>query len=389
MQRKFTALNGLRIFAALSVVCFHYGTLAASFKALPRFAQNLIENGTIALPFFYVLSGFVLTHAYSNRGPAPIQKRGFYYARVVRLFPAYVVAFVLFLPIAVEKYLRHPAAHSDGPHTYVWGGLLSLFALQAWTPLSQAWNGPAWSLSVEAFFYLIFPIALPAILKMRPTRLVILLGVLWLSMISLTVAHEHNLIPPGVWSGYIMYQPLFWMPTFVLGIATYRLAAQWSLVPDQIATVISISSVAALLVLAGLLSPPVGGDFLVNGGAAPLIALIVLAYSHPRCLSSRLLGSAPLEFLGVASYVIYIIQAPLWHIFRAITDHLRHATGQPIVKDWQFALYLVYLVVIALLIQRFVERPAQHYLSWKSAEPRTTPRTRSADALPVEQLAVR
>ena len=58
MQRKFTALNGLRIFAALSVVCFHYGTLAASFKVLPRFAQNLIENGTIALPFFYVLVRF-------------------------------------------------------------------------------------------------------------------------------------------------------------------------------------------------------------------------------------------------------------------------------------------------------------------------------------------
>lgn len=389
MQRKFAALNGLRIFAALSVVCFHYGTLAASFKVLPRFAQNLIENGTIALPFFYVLSGFVLTHAYSNRGPAPMQKRGFYYARVVRLFPAYLVAFVLFLPIAVEKYLRHPAAHSDGPHTYVLGGLLSLFALQAWTPLSQAWNGPAWSLSVEAFFYLIFPIALPAILKMRPARLVILLGVLWLSMISLTVAHEHNLIPPDVWSGYIMYQPLFWMPTFLLGIATYRLAAQWSLVPDQIATVISITSVAALLVLAGLLSPPVGGDFLVNGGAAPLIALIVLAYSHPRCLSSQVLGGAPLEFLGVASYVIYIIQAPLWHIFRAITDHLRHATGQPIVKDWQFALYLVYLVGIALLIQRFIERPAQHYLSRKGAAPRTAARIRSLDAVPVEQLAAR
>ena len=200
-------------------------------------------------------------------------------------------------------------------------------------------------------------------------------------MISLTVAHEHNLIPPDVWSGYIMYQPLFWMPTFLLGIATYRLAAQWSLVPDQIATVISIMSVAALLVLAGLLSPPVGGDFLVNGGAAPLIALIVLAYSHPRCLSSPVLGSAPLEFLGVASYVIYIIQAPLWHIFRVVTDHLRHAIGQPVVKDWQFALYLVYLVGIALLIQRFVERPAQHYLSRKGAASRTAARIRSADAV--------
>jgi peptidoglycan/LPS O-acetylase OafA/YrhL len=389
MQRKFTALNGLRIFAAFAVVCFHYGTLAASFPALPHFAQNLIENGTIALPFFYVLSGFVLTHAYSSRGPAPIQKRGFYYARIVRLFPAYVAGFVLFLPIAVEKYLRHPAAHFDGVHTYVLGGLLSLFALQAWTPLSQAWNGPGWSLSVEAFFYLIFPLVLPTIVKMRPTRLAILLGFLWFSMISLTIAHEHNMVPPEVWSRYIMYQPLFWAPTFLLGMATYRLATQWSLVPDQIATVISVTSLAALLVLAGLLTPRIGGDFLVNGGSAPLIALIVLAYSHPRCLSSRLLGGAPLEFLGAASYVIYILQAPLWHIFRAVTDHLRHAIGQTVVQDWQFGLYLVYLVGTALLIQRFVERPAQHYLSRKATAARTAPRIRSADAAAVEQFAAR
>jgi peptidoglycan/LPS O-acetylase OafA/YrhL len=365
MQRKFTALNGLRIFAALSVVCFHYGTLAASFPALPRFARNLIENGTIALPFFYVLSGFVLTHAYSSRGPASIQKRNFYFARIVRLFPAYAVAFVLFLPIAVEKYLRHPVANTDGVHTYVLGGLLSLFALQAWTPLSQAWNGPGWSLSVEAFFYFIFPLVLPIIVKMRPARLAIVLGFLWFSMISLTIAHEHNVIPPGVWGSYIMYQPLFWMPTFLLGMATYRLTTQWSLVPNRIATVISVTSLASLLVLAGLLSPRVGGDFLVNGGAAPLIALIVLAYSHPRSLSTRVLGSPPLEFLGAASYVIYILQAPLWHIFRAVTDHLRHAVGQPVVQDWQVALYFVYLVGLALLIQRFVERPAQQYLSRK------------------------
>ncbi len=379
MRRKFTALNGLRIFAASLIVCFHYGTLTASFPMLPGFTQNLIENGAIALPFFYVLSGFVLTHAYFNRRPALIQKRDFYNARVARLFPAYLVSFVLFLPIAVEKYLRHPAANHHGAQTYVVGGLLSLFVVQAWTPLSQAWNGPGWSLSVEAFFYLIFPVVLPRIVRMRPTRLATLLGLLWLSMISLTVAHEHNVIPREVWDDYIMYQPLFWMPTFLLGMATYRLASQWSLLPGQVASIISVMSLAVLVVLAGLLSPPTGGDFLVNGGAAPLIALIVLAYSHPRCLSSRLLGSPPLEFLGAASYVIYILQAPLWHMFRAATDRLRHVAGQPMVQDWQFLLYLVFLVGAALLVQRFVERPAQRYLLNKSSEAPVSARIRSAD----------
>lgn len=363
MRETFNALNGLRIIAALLVVSFHYGTLVASFPVLPQFLQNLVNNGAVALPFFYVLSGFVLTHAYFSRGPGLPPKRQFYAARIARLFPVYILSFVLFLPIAVEKYLRHPVvSEHHGARTYVLGSVLALFAVQAWTPLSQAWNGPGWSLSVEAFFYFMFPFAVPRIMRMRPIHLMILSGVLWMTMISLTIAHERNVITPEVWSNYVMYQPLFWMPTFVLGMATYRLAFRWSLMPNAVVTALSVTSLAALALLSGLLSPSIGGDFLVNGGAAPLIALIVLAYSHPRCLSSRLLGSRPLTFLGSASYVIYILQAPLWHMSRAVSEKLRHVNEQPTVNDLQFLLYLLLLLGAALLVQRLVEKPAQRYL---------------------------
>jgi hypothetical protein len=60
-----------------------------------------------------------------------------------------------------------------------------------------------------------------------------------------------------------------------------------------------------------------------------------------------------------------------------------------VVQDWQFVLYLVYLVGIALLIQRFVERPAQHYLLRKGTAARTAPRICSADVVVVEQFAAR
>lgn len=367
VRRNLPALNGLRIVAALGVVCFHYGRLSIGFKELPLLAKNIVSNGTIALPFFYVLSGFVLAHAYSDRRQALTRKRDFYRARIARLFPAYIVSFILFLPIAVEKYLRAPAPNlHHGAQIFAVGGLLSLFALQSWTPLSQSWNGPAWSLSVEAFFYLIFPLILPRIMKMRPIALVSLLSLLWLSMISLSIAHEHNAIPPQVWNDYFMYHPLFWTPTFLLGIATYRLALPWSRISSAAATTASAMSLGLLMLLAGMLSPRVGGDFLVNGGAAPLIAVIVLSLSHPRAASSRLLGSTPLDFLGKASYVIYILQAPLWHMFRAGTDKLRHVSNQPTVQDWQFLLYLVVLVGSALLVQRLVERPVQRWLLQQS-----------------------
>ncbi len=362
MRQNLTALNGLRIFAAAAVVSYHYGTLTEGFPRLPQFLQNVAGNGAIALPFFYLLSGFVLTHAYTGRVATLQQKRGFYLARFARLYPAYLAAFLLFLPMAVEKYLRHPAVgQSHGGRTFVLGGTLVLLALQAWTPLSQAWNGPSWSLSVEAFFYMLFPVVLPRIARIRSVPLMVALGVLWLAMMSLTEAHLHNLIGEQIWGGYTMYQPLFWLPTFLLGMATYRLAFRWSQVPDAVATSVSVVSLAALVLLCGL-PPAPGGNFFVNGGAAPLIAVIVLAYSHPRSLSSRIMGAQALSFLGGLSYLVYILQAPLWHMFRAVSDKLRHVSNANTVRDWQFLLYLPLLLVAALVVQRLVEKPGQRWL---------------------------
>jgi peptidoglycan/LPS O-acetylase OafA/YrhL len=363
LRTTFTALNGLRIFAALVVVSFHYGTLVDTFQGLPPFLQHIAGNGAVGLPFFYVLSGFVLTHAYHGRGPHEEGKKAdFYTARFARLFPAYLLSFVLFLPMAAEKFLWHPSAPQPRDVlTFVWSGVLTFFALQAWTPLSQAWNAPAWSLSVEVFFYFLFPFVLPKIIRMRPIRLLLLLGTLWLAMTSLTIAHELNLIRPEAWHRYFMYQPLFWFPTFLIGIATYRLAARWRSAPNAWATAVSVGSLSLLVLLMGWL-PPERGDFLVNGGAAPLIAVIVLAFSHPRCLSSRLMGGRVLSFLGGASYSIYILQDPIWHIWKVASDKLRHVDTQNTATCWQFLIYLVLLAGVAILVQQTLEKPAQRWL---------------------------
>jgi peptidoglycan/LPS O-acetylase OafA/YrhL len=52
----------------------------------------------------------------------------------------------------------------------------------------------------------------------------------------------------------------------------------------------------------------------------------------------------------------------LWHMFRAVTDKLRHVHGQSTVKDWQFLLYLPLLLGFAFAVQRLVEKPAQQWL---------------------------
>lgn len=113
VRQTFTALNGLRILAALLVVLFHYGALTDSFVDFPIFVRNFIHNGTIALPFFYALSGFVLTQAYSGLSYTTLRTREFYSARIARLFPAYLLGFILFLPIG--PLFHKPGTVQAGP----------------------------------------------------------------------------------------------------------------------------------------------------------------------------------------------------------------------------------------------------------------------------------
>src|ERR1700690_1912145 len=156
-SETFTALNGLRFLAALAVVIFHYAPRVDGYRQSPAFLKNLINEGPCAVGFFFILSGFVIAHRYLYSGARAQTASSFYWARFVRIYPGYLLAFLLFLPIALQRYVLHPSAGVAGRHTFVASALLSSLMLQSWTPLAQVWNGPGWSLSVESFMYLIFP----------------------------------------------------------------------------------------------------------------------------------------------------------------------------------------------------------------------------------------
>ena len=370
MKQTYRALNGLRFVAATAVVSYHYAPTAAGFSMMPGFFQNLVWSGPIALGFFYILSGFVLSHAYSDRVPqTPLSRRSFWFARVARLYPVYLLAFVLFIPMAYEKYMRHPVDGISGVHTFLLGGTLSLVALQAWTPLAQAWNGPSWSISVEAFFYLIFPFVLPRILGLRWSRLLPTLLGLWMTMVGLTAAHSCGAISDSLWRGWVENSPLFWTPLFIIGIALYRLADRWSAVPPSVASIAAITSLSSLLLLCGLL-PSNNREILISGGAAPLLACIVLTFSHPKGFSSRFLGSNLLFEAGAVSYITYILQAPIWHILRFATGRTRSAAAGSLTADWHLGLYLALLLALSFVVQQTVEQPAQRLLLARIRLPR-------------------
>ncbi|MGW0661956.1 acyltransferase family protein [Streptodolium elevatio] len=142
---RLDSLTGLRWFAALAVFAFHVSDRAP----LPHL-YTVSQYGDAGVSFFFVLSGFVLTWSFSPSVPLGT----FYWRRFARVWPLLLVTSLL----AIWALREDVSA--------VWGKvLLSLGLLQAWLPAGDVFGNPvAWTLSCEAFFYLLLPFVAPRLI---------------------------------------------------------------------------------------------------------------------------------------------------------------------------------------------------------------------------------
>jgi peptidoglycan/LPS O-acetylase OafA/YrhL len=163
------ALAGARAFPPLAVVMFHFseGHHYSGWRPL----DFLAARGYLWVEFFFVLSGFILTHAYGARAAELWRLRGygaFLRARLIRLYPLHLFMLLLILAIVIGfRALAHAGGYVsifDLPYhqdTSVKGFFLSLFLIQAWNTMgSLTWNGVSWFVSVELALCLLFPLLL-------------------------------------------------------------------------------------------------------------------------------------------------------------------------------------------------------------------------------------
>ena len=371
----FTALNGLRFLAALAVVFFHFAPKVDDYGSAPYILRKLINEGPAAVGFFFVLSGFVLASRYLQNDQRVETSRKFYWARFTRLYPAYLVGFLLFAPIAVQKYLLHPASGAPVPQTFALSGLLYCLMLQAWTPLAQAWNGPSWSLSVEVFMYAVFPLIGLRLVRLSLRNLLLVLVAAWLVPASIASAYALRLISAPTWRAFVINNPLLWLPLFIMGICAIKILPYWRKVSAGRANLLSILCLLATFVVA-LAWPGSWSEVLIVGGAAPLLVALVISFTRESGWTARLLGNATFNTLGQASYIVYIIQSPVWHYWQALTNRARHLPmDTAVVATWQFVVFVPLLVIVSLAVQRFIETPVRGWL----LRPRTIATDPSAD----------
>jgi peptidoglycan/LPS O-acetylase OafA/YrhL len=155
----FSGLNALRFFAAYFVLLHHGETIRHKF-GLPNFeGYSFFQNGALAVSFFFVLSGFLITYLLLTE----IQKTGdvslnkFYWRRVLRIFPLYyllVIIGLIVIPVLLH-FINYP---NTQPYDTARGGVLFLFFLSF--VVNSAFGShllePLWSIGVEEYFYIIW-----------------------------------------------------------------------------------------------------------------------------------------------------------------------------------------------------------------------------------------
>lgn len=373
-RRRLDALSGIRFFAIAYVMCRHVGD--AAFEKAPAWLEAARLKALVVMPLFFVLSGFVLTYTYLELvASGRLSRTAFWWSRLWRILPVYLVA--MGLQFAIDATVNRGV-----PPDYVAGALAQLFMVQAWTPpLVWFGNPPAWTVSVEVFFYALFPWLVVALHRANPRRRLVVAGVAW--GLGQAASLAYSLILPDGWppSGkpapffldLVRYLPPVHLPSFLIGVVTAL--AFLSEIEEgterpgrQLAFLGALPIVATVfgaLELLGHVIPvfrwpyPFTHDSLL----APSWALVVYGLAHSRP-EIPVLSWRPVVRAGEASYGLYILHFPVYN-----------AVATWLVPDWDRTagfLPLFYVIVIPIAVLSFerFEQPVRNaILSWSDRLP--------------------
>ncbi len=348
------ALTGLRCFAAINIVLFHFSN--------PKwfgFLAPVVNAGFISVSYFILLSGFVLAYNYAERARnGELDRKRFWEARFTRIYPIYFLSLLLSLNLLSGEYQTHT-------HAMFWTGVvLTPLLLQGFVPaIATFLNTPAWTMSAEAAYYVIFPWVAkwkrpqrmaPHLTKMAGVwALGLVPGALYMAFRPDGIAHPDRW-SYGPWLSALKYTPYTHVFGFVFGV----MLADLDRMIERTARVrlwlgiFGFGGIYALLSLGSLMPYPIMHDGLLM----PLFGCIVLGLAGENPLAYAL-GVRPLVFVGEASYCLYLLHFNLWNLIHG--SHVLEATGLIRFDPWISYVLLIALSIFALY---FIEKPAQRKL---------------------------
>ena len=321
---RISSLDGLRALAVLLVVLDH---------SLDNF-----QGGGVGVCVFFVLSGFLITSLLlgERERTGVLALRLFYARRLLRLYPALIAMLTVTVALGCSAKMAAVAA------TYT-SNLYNTFSNLSAGPFQHTW-----SLALEEQFYLLWPLALPLVIRYR-TRAAWGLAMTALASAAAAWFGTQAMVGHGGAITSAVFNPVWQAHGLLIGCALALVLRRGVAVGRANGMV--LGGTASVLVIAVLASVTVhrnwaaGWNMLAELAAAAMIAGMTRGGALRG--AARVFQSRPAVWIGERSYAIY-----LWH-FPLISLGLAHGWSLPVAA----AIGNVNALGAATVSHRYVEAP--------------------------------
>jgi peptidoglycan/LPS O-acetylase OafA/YrhL len=333
-------INGLRAWAVIAVLLFHFGIPGAS-------------AGFIGVDIFFVISGYLMTIIVVKAmedGSFSVWR--FYLARIRRIVPA-LMALVAVLLALGWFWLPTPEYQDLGSESL--SALTFTSNLLFWRSAGyfdvaahQKWLLHTWSLGIEFQFYIIFPIYVILLWKIRPKTSTITWGLVFALLVSLALSVGYSSLKPGA-SFYLLPMRGWELAVGGLTFLIARNNKSLSRFSTSIFWAGIVLWVIGFVVIDGTLAwPSAWALFPVLG-----TALIILAQKTDM----PLMHNPVAQWIGDCSYSLY-----LWHWPLVVA--LYYAGLQ---NDWAWIIGAFGLsLLLGHLSYHWIENPTRKYFTKSS-----------------------
>ncbi len=351
-QSYITAIDGLRAFAVLAVLAYH-------------FSFSWAGGGFLGVDVFFVISGYLITSQILSKQEKGqnFSLREFWIKRARRLIPAaYAMIITVFIWASLFNREMITAMLGDGLSSIIyasnwWFIFHKLSYFDSFGSPSPFKN--LWSLAIEGQFYVVWPFLMIIGLKVCKDKAkfgnIVLIGALS-SALLMGILYQPGFDPSRVYYGTDTraFELLIggWLaiiyPMERLSVKISEGQGKALSVAGAIALTVFVLSVIFINEYQVFLYR--GGMLLISLNAALLIASV----SHPNSFLGQLLSWKPLSWIGKRSYGIY-----LWHYPVTVLSTPVHEIGNPVY--WRVLVQLIIVLILADFSYRFIETPIRKH----------------------------
>ncbi|CAK7006976.1 MAG: hypothetical protein PARBA_00278 [Parabacteroides sp.] len=364
-KSHYDLLDGFRGVAALMVMWYHV------FEGYAFAGGTTIENfnhGYLAVDFFFILSGFVISYAYDDRWSKNFTMKEFFKRRLIRLHPMVIMGAVL----GAITFCIQGSVQWDGTHIAISMIMLSLLCTILFIPAMPGvgyevrgngemfpLNGPCWSLFFEYIGNILYALFIRRLSTKALTVLVVLLGA-GLATFAITDVSGYGNIGVG-WTldgiNFVggLLRMLF---PFSMGMLLSR-----NFKPIKVRGAFWICT-AILITLFSIPYLEGSEPICANGiyeAFCIIVAFPILVWIGASGSTTDKSSTKVCKFLGDISYPLYVIHYPFMYLFYAWLIKNQLFTFN---QTWQVALGVyAWNILIAYLCLKFYDEPIRKYLA--------------------------